>query len=157
MTSVVRYTLIQNGTGAALTSANADSGDDFSAQIVKRIFVAADIGTGAGQLKDASNPTVGCLVAQFRGSRVMDVKISLPYRASAATVTVFRDPVVGTAANTSKLGYRVAYDAKTGISSVYVLDRAAAAPGAIVADDWIFITPLIGSSANTNVNALPLG
>lgn len=153
MTSVVRYTLIQNATGAALTSANADSGDDFADQTVKRIFVAADIGTGAGQLKDASDPTVGCLVAQFKGSRIMDVKISLPYRASTATNRIFNDPIVGTAANTSKLGYRVSYDAKSGTSNVYVLDRAADAPGVIAAGDWIFITPLMGNSSSIT----PLG
>lgn len=153
MTSVVRYTRITNPAAAILTVANGDSGDDFSEQTVKRIFRAEDVGAAVGQTRDATDPTVGCLAVQFTGSRVIDVKISAPYRTAVATNRNFSGPVIGTAANTSKVDYRVSYDAKTGISSIYILDRAAAAPGQIVANDWIFITPVIGNSSSIT----PLG
>ena len=153
MTSVVRYTVITNPAAAILTVANANSGDDFSDQYVKRVFRAEDVGENAGQTRDATDPTRGCLVAQFSGSRVMDVLISSPYRTAVATNTAFSGPVIGTGANTSKVDYRVSYDAQSGISSVYIFDRAADAPGRIVAADWIYIFPLIGGSPTV----VPLG
>lgn len=157
MTSVVRYTLITNPAAAILTVADANSGDDFSRQLVKRVFRADDIGAGAGQTRDATDPTTGCLVAQFSGSRVMDVLISSPYRTAAATNRNFTGPVLGTGANTSKVDYRVSFDANSGISSIYIFDRAAAAPGQIVAADWIFLEVLMGRSANPAAAAQPLG
>lgn len=153
MTSVVRYTVITNPNAAILTVANANSGDDFSEQWVKRIFRAEDVGANVGQTRDATDPTVGCLVAQFTGSRVIDILITSPYRTAPATNRDFSGPVIGTANNTSKVDYRVSYDATSGISSIYIFDRAAANPGQIVANDWIYILPLVGDSSSIR----PLG
>jgi len=153
MTSVVRYTVVTNPNAAILTVANANSGDDFSEQWVKRVFRASDVGVNLGQTRDATDPTVGCLVAQFNGSRVIDILITSPYRTAVATNRDFSGPVIGTANNTSKVDYRVEYNANSGISSIYIFDRSAGAPGQIVANDWIFILPLLGDSSSVN----PLG
>lgn len=162
MTNVVRYTEILNGTAtvpgiAILTSAIADNGDEFASQKVKRVFVAADIGTGSGQTQDTtSNPTLGCLVAQFTGSKVRSIINLELWRPTTAThVTNFNRLVIGTAANTTNLGLHTAYNAKTGVSSIYVLDAAAGAGGLIVANDWIEFEVLLGDTVDAGLLARP--
>lgn len=148
MTSVVRFTEITNGTGAVLTAAVADNGDEYACQHVRRVFVAADIGAAAGQTRDAaSNPTLGCLVAQFTGSRVRAIVDLTLYRGITGThVTVFNTVVIGTGANTAAIGLHSTYNAQTGVTSIYLLDTAAAAPGQIAANDYIEFDVLLGDS-----------
>jgi hypothetical protein len=62
MTSAVRYKTVLNATGAALTvsgvtNSNSD-GIDKQQRVVKRVYAAADIGTGAGQTRNAG----GCII-----------------------------------------------------------------------------------------------
>lgn len=153
MTAVSRYAKVTGGV-ALLTVASADAGDDLATIQVEREFAAADVGAGAGQTRDATDPTVGCLVAQFTGSRIIRVEIVGLYRALAATNRTFSgQQVIGSAANTVNLATRVSYNAQTGVSSIYVLDSAAAAPGRIVAADYLILNVLLGSSATIT----PLG
>lgn len=156
MTSVVRYSEI-SGALAVLTTALTDSGDEFASQKVKRVFTAADIGTGSGQTQDTtSNPTLGCLVAQFTGSKVRSIINLELWRPTTAThVTNFNHLVLGNAANTTNIGIHVAYNSKTGVSSIYIIDAAAAAPGLIVANDWIEFEVLLGDTVNAALVALP--
>ncbi len=154
MSAVVRESVINNTSGAALLVALADPADELAEVIVKRVFVAADIGTGAGQLKDASAPTGGCLAAQFYGSRILDVEISLPYRSAAVSTTVFTGQIVGvTAANTPAMKYHVVYNKNLGVSNIYLFDGSAGSPGSIIANDWVILRVRIGNSATIT----PLG
>ena len=148
MTSVVRYSLVTNPTGAVLTTAPANAGDELASQYVKRVFAAIDIGAQAGKTQDtASNPTLGCLVAQFSGSRIIDVSHWALFRPLAATnATIFKRLVIGTGANTANIGWNVNYNPQTGISSLYLLDAAAGAPGLIIANDYVIACVLLGSS-----------
>jgi hypothetical protein len=156
MTAVVREIQISNTSGAVLTVAPANVGDDLAEVVVRRNFAAADIGTAAGQTRDASDPTVGCLCAQFYGPRILDVEISLPYRLLTATVTTFATPIIGVnAANTPKLGYNVIYNENLNLSNIYIFDGAAGNPGQLVNLDWIFLRVRLGNTANPNF--LPLG
>jgi hypothetical protein len=151
MSSVIRETVVVNTTGAVLTSALVDAGDDVAEVVVDRTFAAADIGTGAGQTRDAAGGSGGCLCAQFSGSRIVDVEVSQPYRPTG--LYVFNTN--GTGANTSVVGYKVVYNKNLNISSVYILDAAAGSPGQIVALDYIVLRIRLGNSANPNLP--PLG
>jgi hypothetical protein len=56
MASSYRYKYVKNSSGAALTAANfpvTNDGDDKQNKIVRHVLVAADIGTGAGQVGNA--------------------------------------------------------------------------------------------------------
>lgn len=150
MTSVVRYTAI-NGGLALLTTALANNGDEFASQKVKRTFLAADVGTGAGQTRDATNPAVGCLVAQFTGSRIRDIINLQLWKNVVTNTTSFRTLVVGATTDTLNLGVRVSYNAVTGVSSIYILDKAAGAGGQIVADSWVTMDVLLGDSTSTTL------
>lgn len=152
MTTVARFSQI-NGAAALLTTASADNGDEFAVQHVKRVFTAADIGGNAGQTRDAaSNPTLGCLVAQFSGSRIRDIiNLNLYRPVAGANVTNFNTIIFGTGANTTAIGWNVIYNAQTGISSIYILDTAAGAPGRIAAADWIEFDVLLGDSTTIPV------
>jgi|SRR5882724_8666820 len=144
MTSVVRYSKVQGSDAALLTAALTDSGNELASQKVIRIFGTADIGANAGQTRDATDPTIGCLAAQFSGSRVQDIINLQLWRTVPATNQDFNRVVTGAAADTVNLGWRVDYNSKTGISSIYILDSAAAADGRIVAADWIEFDVLLG-------------
>lgn len=150
MSLVVRYTVITNPTGAVLTigaNSSADEGDEFSTQKITRYFSAADVGTGAGQTRDNTDPTGGCLVATFQGSRIFDVTNLTLNRQQAATNTLFNYPIIGTANNTTKVGWRVVYNPQNGISAIYIFDAALGTPGQILADDWVQFDVVLGSSS----------
>ena len=86
-------------------------------------------------------------MAQFAGSRIIDVSHWVLFRPEAATnTTVFKRVVIGSAANTVNIGWNVKYNPQTGVSSLYLLDTAADAPGLIVADDYLVACVLLGSS-----------
>jgi hypothetical protein len=155
MSSVIRETVVVNTTGAVLTSALVDAGDDVAEVVVTREFAAADIGAGAGQTRDNANPAGGCLAAQFSGSRIVDIEVSQPYRPGAGAVALFTFNINGVANNTSSVGWKVVYNKNLNISSVYIWDAAAAAPGQLVALDYIVLRIRLGNSANPNLP--PLG
>ena len=147
MTSVVRYVEIDGG-DALLTTANADSGDEFASQIVTRVFTAADVGEGAGQTQDTtSDPTQGCLCAQFSGSRIRAISgLQLWRTSTGAHTTDFNFVELGAGANTVAIGLHVGYNAQTGVSNIYLLDKAADADGLIVAGDWVTFEVHFGDS-----------
>lgn len=61
MTTSTRYKFVKNALGVPLTIANfpvTNDGDDRQTKTVKRVLSAADIGTAAGQIGNAS----GCIV-----------------------------------------------------------------------------------------------
>ncbi len=156
MSSVIRDSQIFNTTGAPLGLANCDNADELAEVTEKRTFAAADVGVGADQTRDAAtNPTQGCLCAQFSGSRILEVEISLIYRMQAGpNVTTFATPVIGVvAANTPATGYNVIYNPNLRLSYIYIFDNAAGAPGQIVAADWINLRVRLGNSATIT----PLG
>ncbi len=148
MTSVVRnIRIIGDGTNP-LTSANGDAGNDLADVSITRVLAAGDIGTGAGQIGDTtSDPTLGCLAVQFTGSRVVEIDNLQLWRGTAAAhTTVFWGPVTGTAGNTVNIRTHVVYNVQTGVSSVYLIDEAAGAPGVAVADDEVRFTVCLGQS-----------
>ena len=148
MASVIQFVEITNTTGDVLGFAPANAGDTFASQGVRRIFSADDVGTGTGQTRDTtSNPTQGCLVAQFSGSRIRRIKGLQLWRSVTAThVTDFNMVVTGTGANTVSIGLSVSYDPKKGQSNIYLIDMAADAPGQVEADDWIEFDVEFGDS-----------
>ena len=66
MSTVARYQYIQNTLGTAFTTANFNyttDGDDRPFKVIKRELAAADIGTGSGQVRNASGAIVTVIPA----------------------------------------------------------------------------------------------
>ncbi len=66
MTTTARYKFVENTLGAAFTLANfpySNDGDDKPFKVIKRAVVAADVGTGAGQLGHASGAIIDVIPA----------------------------------------------------------------------------------------------
>lgn len=147
MASVIGYSQILNTTGAVLTSAVAETPDWFCNVIHRRVFAAADIGADAGQTKDATDPTIGCLVAQFTGSQIMNVEILGLYRASAVQTTIFNFLLLGNNAASTALAWHNVYNSSSGLNSLYIFDADVGGPS-IAAGDWITYTVQLGNSAS---------
>lgn len=138
MTAVIRYSAITNYTGIILNSARADNGDEFAAQWIVRYFSAADIGTNAGQTRDETNPSTGCLVAEFSGSRIYDI----PVYNIGGTATLYGTQYYGRVWGSCY--YRVSYNPHNGISSIYILDNGQ--QPSISTNSWLVMLVLIGDS-----------
>lgn len=81
MTSSVRHTDIVNGTAALIPSYSPlimiNGGNDRGLEVVSRTIITAEVGTGAGQTRDGTNPAAGLpqglLFAQFQGASIQSV------------------------------------------------------------------------------------
>lgn len=148
MTTAVRYKNVENTLGAAFTLANfpyTNDGDDRQLKFVKRTIVAADIGTGAGQIGHASGaivdiapPTTNVLWAQlfvFRPQAA--VSSAIPYK-NLQGVTV---PVV-TPLTQFQVQCLLATD-----NTIRAIDAAQGGTAAIAAGDVITGLIIIGQKS----------
>jgi hypothetical protein len=151
MGSIVKYNTVDNTTGAPLTEALQTFGQNYEVRKMRRIFRAADIGTASGQTRDATNPTKGCLVAQFKGALIKEVDFDF-YRATVATVTSFNTKLPHFSIDEDGVlialtGWNAVYDAHTKISSLYIFDSAADAPTQVItADSWMVFKISLGNT-----------
>jgi hypothetical protein len=143
MTSVIRYGTVTNTTGAPLTATSGliIDGKDGGEKTFKRIFAAADIGTGANQTRDNTDPTKGCLLFTIQGAKFIMVKSSELLRPEAATNQTFYYKQFATAANYFKYGFRFSPDGY----SLYLHDAGDNAATRLIADDELAVTFIFGN------------
>jgi hypothetical protein len=107
MVAVARFSRISNATGGVLASAVVNQGQNYSLEVVERVFAAADVGTGAGQTRDATDPAVGCLFAEFFGTNVKAVIFLNHFKNTTIRNTVFEIAGVGSSTIMTRFGWRV--------------------------------------------------
>lgn len=82
MTTAIRFRNVFNTLGGVLTVANLPGGpgdgDDKASFFVQRPYVTADIGTGAGQTRNAS----GCIITQLPANANVLAVFAVTYRTS---------------------------------------------------------------------------
>jgi hypothetical protein len=147
MTTAIRYTVLTNGTAALIPHPVIDYGQDWATQVIPKTFIAAEIGTGAGQTRDAANPLKGFLVAEFYGPSIQAVtSIELVKSVTVANaVTPFRGFITATASNFAKILYRIDNSVK-GVSRLYILDQGDDASTRIGDTDTVIVTVAIGTT-----------
>lgn len=144
MTSVIRYTTIVNSTGAVLTPETGlvTSGKEGSDKLFRRVFSAADVGTGAGQTRDGTDPTMGCLLVSITGATIKGVFGDGLYRPTAATNATFDRRLYATVTPQVVIyGFRISPDGK----SVYILDSGSAAATQIAVNDYLTFSLVVGN------------
>lgn len=123
MTSTVRYATIFNTTGAVFTPSSPNAlvttGLDGSLRTFRRSFAAIDIGTEKGKTRDATDPTLGCLLFSISGSKIKRVTSFQLFRPATITTNQFIMNA-GDDTNSVKIGWRIVND--EGISSLYLYD-----------------------------------
>src|SRR6267142_2288533 len=107
MTAVTRHYDIINTTGALRTNVPTEIGQEYAIETVKWIFSAADLGTAAGQTRDATNPAKGFLFAQFKGAQVKNIYAPNLIKTAAVGGTNFDGYIYGTTTNIAKLSFRI--------------------------------------------------
>lgn len=149
MTTAIRYTVLTNTTGALIAHPVIDYGQDWATQVIPKTFIAAEIGTGAGQTRDTtSNPTKGFLLAEFYGPPIQAVTGIDLIKNTAVTHDpdpVFRAFVTGTATHFVKIAYRIDNSVK-GVSRLYIIDQGDDATTFIANGDTILATVAIGTN-----------
>lgn len=145
--SIVKFSIITNGTGAALTTTANQylSGDISSIEIYARIFAAADVGAGAGQTQHAG----GCLLVSINAGFIVEAshafyKKNGVWRKEATNLQSANNPYSTTALSRS-----------ADYKSLLIRDFAAHADGRIAADDHVIVQLKIGSKAAADLT-IPL-
>jgi hypothetical protein len=150
MTAVVRHTKVTNTTGALLTSVPINVGQEYSTISIEWTFSAADVGTAAGQTRDATNPNVGFLFAQFAGAHIK--RVFAPRLIKPATVIngtawdIYRTGLQ-TPANVTELAFRIVDG--VGVSSLYLYDNGSASTSSICqiqAGDKVIVIVELGNT-----------
>lgn len=138
MVASLRYTPLTNGTGAAVIAGGAtiEKGQDYATKTVSRTLVAADVGTGAGQIRHAQ----GMIFAEFKGVLIKGVICMQVFRPGANSFFYKFDYLNDAAAND---GYAIT--TANGISTLRFRD-AAAGNGILAANDVVVITVAVGNS-----------
>ena len=137
MSTSVRYKLVTNNTGAALTAVgvNSGDGDDKLYRVIKRVFAAADIGANAGQTQEAH----GCIVDILPpGTNVLALEGSA-YKVNAGAVRRLDNLTLNAGAQIASLSYSVDVN-----SAVRVVDAGNNAAVQLAANDYIVIKLTIG-------------
>lgn len=149
MTTAIRYSVLTNTTAALIPHPVIEYGQDWATQVIEKTFIAAEIGTGAGQTRDtASNPTIGFLLAEFYGPPIQAVTGIDLIKNTAVThdpAPVFRAFVTGTAAHFVKLAYRIDNSVE-GVSKLYLIDQGDDATTIIATGDTVMVTVAIGTT-----------
>jgi hypothetical protein len=145
MVAVARFSRISNATGGVLASAVVNQGQNYSLEVVERVFAAADVGTGAGQTRDATDPAVGCLFAEFFGTKVKAILSAQLMRNATTNTTVFETIILGTDTGIAQLGFNVV-TLPSGRIKIYLLDAAVDAGSQIVADDKVRLLVQLGNT-----------
>jgi hypothetical protein len=136
MTASVRYKVVTNTTGAALTAAGivGNDGDDKQYKVIARRLTAADIGNAAGQTQNATGALVYALPEGSKAASVLLVK-GVTYRNGR----MIDNLVNAAAANIPNFAYR-----QVGLNIV-VLDTAGTGMQ-LAADDLVVVELVIGST-----------
>ena len=138
MVASLRYTGLTNTTGAAVLAGGAtiEKGQDYAVHAVPRTLVAADVGTGAGQIRHAQ----GMIFAEFKGVLIKGVISLQVFRPGANGFFYKFDYLTDATAND---GYAITN--ANGISTLRFRD-AAAGNGILAANDIVVITVAVGNS-----------
>lgn len=138
MTTAVRHTEITNSTGAAVVAGGAivASGQDYAFETITRTLVAADVGTGAGQTRNAN----GMIFAEFKGANIKAVISSVVLRTAGGFDYVF----LGTDAVIANFGFSITNGADK--STLRLKDLPTGAAGYLAADDKIVVVVELGNS-----------
>ena len=149
---MIRFKAVTNTVTPAgiLTEFPLDNSDHLADILIRREFVAEDIGTDAGQTQDATDPTVGCFVGSFTGSRVKDIVILGLYQIAAANNRNFIRSRYGDANTSIELNFRIKFHKLTNTSDIYILDTASNAADQIVAGNWIYLLPILGETVGSD-------
>ena len=143
MTSVVRYTDVANTTGAVLTTKTGlvVEGKDGGLKVYRRVLATIDVGTEVGKTRDATDPTVGCLVVTIKGAKIKGVVGFQAFRPTDATNARFNQALFATAAQSFKYGWRISDDG----NSLYVLDIGSDGTTRLTAGDFIEVALITGN------------
>jgi len=137
MTTSVRYKLVTNTTGAALTAAGvpAGDGDDKLYRVIERVFAAADIGNGAGQTQNAG----GCIVDVLPAGTNALILEGAAYKVNAGAARRLDNLTLAAGAQIASLSYSI--DAN---NAVRVVDAGNNATVQLAANDYVVIKLTIG-------------
>jgi hypothetical protein len=141
--TIVRHTFIDNNLNPAapLTSALKVDGKDFTLKVIRRDFVAADIGVNAGQTQHAD----GCLVAQIQGAHIDSVVHFSIFRTDGTQWHNIMDGKISpdrTPANIQKIGWKISNDKL----SLYARDGGNNVAVQLVANDYIYVFMLVSNT-----------
>lgn len=139
MVMSIRHIELGNTTGAviAVGGASTQIGQDYSGQVIRRTLTAADIGTGAGQIRHAQ----GMLMAEVYGGLIKGV-ISLEVFRPGANGFFYKFNYLTDA--TANDGYSIVTDSR-GVSTLRLRDGAAG-NGVLAANDLVVIVIEVGNS-----------
>lgn len=163
MVSSVRRTDIINNTVALLPFGDpallCNSGQDLAFELIEHTFIAGEIGTDAGKTLDTtSTPTMGFLLAQFQGARIIQIVTAfLKKDVASAHTTVFRS--FAWASSTGPSYYNIGLRAvnpepvnagtpgySPNYASIFLLDTGTAASSQIAVGDRLVVLVALGNS-----------
>lgn len=158
MTSSVRHTDIVNSTAALIPAYSnlirINGGSDRALEVINRTIIAAEIGAGAGQLKDNTAPNAGLpeglLFAQFQGACIQNIITSSIKKNAATTHNTWSSFSWGTVAGPliAKIGWMVINSMQGNgllISSLYLYDFGTAGAQSIATGDRIEVLLEVGN------------
>lgn len=139
MVMSLRHVELSNTTGAAIAVGGASTkiGQDYSGIVLRRTLTAADVGTGAGQIRHAQ----GMLMGEIYGGVVKGIVTLQIFRPGANGFFYKFDYLTDANAND---GYSIVTSA-TGISTVRFRDGGAG-NGILAANDLVVMTIEVGNS-----------
>jgi hypothetical protein len=142
-----RSVTIGNDTGAALASAVINQGKDYGVYAVTRVFTAADIGAAAGQTRDATDPSQGCLICQVEGANIQFAISSPTNRIVDVVNSDYTTNLFATDAHYYQTGWRIVNSTVNGVklSSLYLIDQGDEVSTQIVADDIHYALVVVGN------------
>jgi hypothetical protein len=156
MTSSVRHTDIVNNTAAPILSYSPliriNGGNDRALEVVNRTIIAAEIGAGAGQTQDNSQPAAGLpeglLFAQFQGAAIQSVVHACIKETFASAHNSFTSFAWARGAFVSELAFMVINSMQGNgllISSLYLRDLGNDVATQIVAGDRVLVVLEVGN------------
>jgi hypothetical protein len=139
MVMSIRHVELSNTTEAAVVPGGASTkiGQDYSGIVLRRTIVAADVGTGTGQIRHA----LGMLMGEVYGGIVKGIISLQVFRPGANGFFYKFDWLTDATAND---GYSIVTDA-TGVSTVRFRDGAAG-NGVLAANDLVVMSIEVGNS-----------
>jgi|SRR6185437_1532705 len=139
MVMSIRHIELGNTTGAAIAVGGASTqvGQDYTSIVVRRTLAAADVGTGAGQIRHAQ----GMLMAEVYGGIIKGI-ISLEVFRPGANGFFYKFNYLTDA--TANDGYSIVTDAR-GVSTLRLRDGGAG-NGILAANDLVVMVLEVGNS-----------
>lgn len=139
MVMSIRHVELGNTTGAVIATGGASTqiGQDYCGKVIRRTLAAADIGTGAGQIRHAQ----GMLMAEEYAGIIKGVISLTVFRPGANGFFYKFDYLTDATAND---GYSIVTDSR-GVSTLRLRDSAAG-NGVLAANDLVVIVIEVGNS-----------